>query len=124
MMRFTVRAYIGDAVLCVALIAVLTAAVIASAIGSKMDNQYVKITVDGKNELVLSLDDDETEMTFDGVTVKISDGRAYISDSDCPDGVCMKMHGVDKKGGGAVCLPNRVVLEPLSNGSETDYIVG
>ena len=60
------------------------------------------------------------------ITMKklIEKGKAYIADSDCPDKVCTKMHGVDQNGGGAVCLPNRVVLEPAKHSDGIDYIIG
>ena len=41
----------------------------------------------------------------------IKDGKADMSEADCPDGLCVKQHGIQKTGETIVCLPHRVVIE-------------
>ena len=118
---FTLRHYIGDAVLCGVLAALLIFG--CTVLAGNGNNKKVRILQDGEVVAVLDLSRD---CSFDvgGVSIEIRDGKAVICDSDCPDKVCTKMSGVDKNGGGAVCIPNRVVLEPLSDSSGTDAVAG
>ncbi|MCX7655097.1 MAG: NusG domain II-containing protein [Treponemataceae bacterium] len=42
--------------------------------------------------------------------VEIHDGEAHISDSPCPDKLCVAMGKLKKVGDWAACLPNRVFV--------------
>lgn len=42
--------------------------------------------------------------------VTVKDGKAYVSCSDCSDGLCMKMKPVEKLNQSVICLPNRVSI--------------
>lgn len=121
--KISPRCYIGDAVLCI-LIAVLTVCVSVMFIIKKdRDNRQVRILCDGYEFGIYDLSKD-TYIDIDGVHIEISGGKAVISDSDCPDKVCKTMAGVDKNGGGAVCIPNKVVLEPVTTSDLTDAVAG
>ncbi len=126
MRKFTKKVYALDAVVCIFLVLLLFAVALAftglSSTGGK--NEYVRILLDTKEIYLLPLSKNCEEITVGGVKITVEDGRAYIADSDCPDKVCTRMHGVDKNGGGAVCLPNRVVLEPTEYSGGIDYIIG
>jgi len=41
----------------------------------------------------------------------IEGGRAYISEANCPDGVCKAHRAVSKSGEVIVCLPHKLVIE-------------
>ena len=41
----------------------------------------------------------------------IKDGKAYISEANCPDGVCKAHRAVSKRGETVVCLPHKLVVE-------------
>lgn len=41
----------------------------------------------------------------------ISDGRARITDADCPDGLCVRQRGVSRNGESIICLPHKLVVE-------------
>ena len=78
---------------------------------------YVRVLSDGQVLLYSPLSDfqDETEYfveTNNGkVAVLISSERAVIVSSDCPDQICVKQGELTHIGQGAVCLPNKVVVE-------------
>ena len=57
------------------------------------DGEYVIDTEYGQNLLV------------------IQDGKADMTEADCPDGLCVKQHSINKTGETIVCLPHRVVVE-------------
>ena len=90
---------------------------------SNDSNGQVRILRDGEEFAVYSLSDN-VSLCVDGVCIKIENEIAVIEDSDCPDKVCTGMHGVDKNGGGAVCIPNRIVLEPYSQKSDSLIVAG
>jgi hypothetical protein len=43
-------------------------------------------------------------------TVVIKDGEVYVSDSPCPNKVCIDMGRISDKGDSIICLPNRVYI--------------
>lgn len=116
------KLYFGDAMFCL-LLAVLLIALSALLSQNGYVNKKVRIISDGKEFAVLDLSKN-VSVEVNGVTVTIYNGKAVISDSDCSDKICMAMNGVDKNGGGAICIPNKVVLEPVRNIENTDTIAG
>jgi hypothetical protein len=45
-----------------------------------------------------------------------------MAEADCPDGLCVKQHKIDKTGQTIVCLPHRVVIE--IEGGQTNELDG
>lgn len=41
----------------------------------------------------------------------IEDGRAYVTEADCPDGICVKQGKISRTGQTIVCLPHKLVIE-------------
>ena len=102
----------ADLVLALSLIAAaLVALVFAHTFIPKGDQVSVKI--DGKlyGRYALSEDCEISIRSESGVNVLvIEDGKAYISDADCPDGICAAHAPISKKGETIVCLPHRLVV--------------
>ncbi len=98
----------GDIVLvCVILALCATLPLILNA--NKNEENTVIVSVDGELTHELSLYEDTVFSPDGGHTyVTVNDGKAFISKSDCPDGLCMKMKKADSNGGSVICLPNRV----------------
>ena len=70
------------------------------------------------------------EISVNGTNVcEIRDGRAKMTKADCPDHLCMRQSAIGDQGGTIVCLPNRVVIEGVSDeepetvSSEFDTVV-
>lgn len=80
----------------------------------KSGGAYVVVTVDGNEVERLSLDEDTTRVIegYNGGTneLVIKDGKAYIKQASCPDGLCVHMGQIDSSGQSIICLPNRVVV--------------
>ncbi len=75
----------------------------------------VRVSVDGETVKTYSLDDDG-EYHIEGCDggfnlLVIKDGKAYISEADCPDKLCVKQGKVSKEGETVICLPHKVVIE-------------
>ena len=52
----------------------------------------------------------EENIELHGATVCVFDGKIAITDSNCPDKVCVKTGGISKKGESIVCVPNGIVI--------------
>ncbi len=63
----------------------------------------------------LSVDTEVVIETEGGVnTLVIKEGRAYIKDADCPDGICEQHRPIKNVGETIVCLPHRLVVKIAS----------
>lgn len=68
------------------------------------------ITKSGETVCVMKLSKD-AEHSLGTNTVKIKDGKAYMSYAECPDKICFSHKPINKKGETIVCLPNRIIVE-------------
>lgn len=105
---------------------IATAAILLSGNGST-----VQVRVDGKISASYPLSIDiEADITGAGGTNRlvIHDGEAWIESASCPDGICVRTGRISKNGQSIICLPNKVVVEIVSDktdqtGRNTDVIV-
>ncbi len=104
---------------CIAL-AVISAAVWAFMQNSAKGAEGVNIYKNGKLVAALPMDNDaEYSVEDSSVKVKIENGFAYISESDCKCKTCIGFGKLSKAGQSAVCLPQKVTVE-LFGESEID----
>lgn len=84
----------------------------------------VRITVDGELYGSWPLSDDcEVNVMIDGKTtnvMEIRDGKADMTEADCPDQLCVHQKAISKDRETIVCLPNRVVVQ-ITGGEEGVY---
>lgn len=100
-----------------------------SKITSKERGNILVIEQDSKviKEVPLNKDD-EFRIEYGGHynIVKIKNGKAYVSEADCNDQICVHMAPINDVGETIVCLPNRLFLEVYStddvNNSREDKI--
>jgi len=81
----------------------------------------VEIKVAGELKGIYKLDEDK-EVHIEGLgsnTLEISDGKAFMTYSDCPDQYCVHHRPVSKDGESIICLPNKVVVT-IKGGEEQD----
>lgn len=92
----------------------------------KGDARYVRITQDGKVLLEMDLAEfsDPMEYRIDSerghMIIFISSEKVYIKESSCTDKICVDQGDLTAPGDGAICLPNRVVVQIVTGGSEKD----
>lgn len=89
---------------------------------------YVKITMglDG-DSILLSLDEDVSRVVESGghtLTVTIKDGKVSVSESSCPDRVCVNSSSISRGGEVIVCAPAAITVEILSDREDVDYVIG
>ena len=122
----------GDAVVIGAVAVVCVILLLLSWIyGKSVENRgrVVRITQDGNVILERNMADfsepTEYRITSDSgeMVILLSSDKVYVKDSSCPDKICMHVGELKKSGDGAVCLPNRVVVQIVSSGAEEDQEV-
>ena len=82
----------------------------------------LKIEANGETEYY-SLNENRTlHISSNGhsLTVTITDGRAWISSSDCPDGVCKTMGKIYKNGQMVICAPAQVAISVQNDHTEEE----
>lgn len=110
----TKRMLVGD--IAVVVLILVLCSVLPFLFWGKTESSIAIVTVDAEVTHEIPLDENTTFSPDGGHTyVTVSEGFAYISSSDCPDGLCMKMKKADKNGGSVVCLPNRVSVSVKIN---------
>lgn len=96
----------------------------------KGDARCVRITQDGKVLLEMDLREFSESMEYridsdrGHMIIYISSEKVYIKESSCADKICEKEGDLTSPGDGAVCLPNRVVVQIVSGDSKKEYPSG
>jgi hypothetical protein len=83
----------------------------------------VEVTVDGQTYGTYSLSLAQTVSICDSDgnvtnTLIIRDGKADMTDADCPDKLCVHQKAISIEKENIVCLPNRVVVTVTEPGGE------
>lgn len=89
------------------------------------DAAAVRVISDGEVKYVLPLSEDTRLeiVSANGTNViEIKDGKAAVTQADCPDHYCMD-RGFCSGGTQIVCLPNRLVLE-FTDAGAVDAVAG
>ena len=118
----------GDAVVIGAVIVLCGLLLLISFLYGKAMNKrarVVRITMDGQVILERDMSDFTEAMEYritssDGdMVILLSSEKVYVKDSSCLDKICMHTGELTKIGDGAVCLPNRVVVQIVSGTGDT-----
>ncbi len=78
------------------------------------------VEVNGREVMKISLNEnrDYTVVGFRGETyISVQNGEIRVTDSDCPDKLCVKMGWISQSDASIVCLPNRVVIRVMGSGA-------
>lgn len=94
-------------------------------LGNDRKGEQVTITVDGRVVGSYPLSEDavipiETEMGSN--TLEIHDGKAKMTDADCPDKLCMHQKAIERNQETIVCLPHKLVISVESSTSGLDAV--
>lgn len=93
------------------------------------EGDTVTVQVDGKVVGVYPLSQDRVEdirTGKDGLNrLVIKNGKAYVEEANCPDGICAGHSPIHRDGESIICLPHRVVVEISAEGDadQPDIIV-
>lgn len=78
------------------------------------EGNLVKVTVDNKTKYCYDFNENTKVDITNGEntnTLVIKDGKAYISQANCPDKICVAHRAISKTGETIVCLPHKLVVE-------------
>lgn len=84
---------------------------------------YAEVYVDGNLYKKLSLQENQTIKvdTKSGYNIiEIKEGKAFMSDADCPDKICINSGKINQPGRSIVCLPHKVYV--IIKGEQEDEI--
>lgn len=90
---------------------------IITKITSQAKGNILRIKQDSKIIKEVALDkDQEFKVEYLGHynIIKIKDGKAFVSDADCSDKICIHMYPIHNVGETIICLPHRLFLEVYS----------
>ena len=107
----------------VAVIAILVSVIFWTSVGAE-EGSMLSVYQEGALTKELSLDSD-VEFVIEGDyknVITIKDGKAAITESDCPGTDCVHSGWIHEAGRSIVCLPNRVELR-IEGTSEVDFVV-
>ncbi len=86
----------------------------------------VTVTVDGVKTGAYALDRDLVQPIagYGGfqLTLVVSEGKAHVEDSACPDLICQHHSPISRSGEQIVCLPGRVVITVTGEEAEIDAV--
>ncbi len=85
--------------------------------------KWAEIMVDGKLKGRYSLSENCVVDIDQKNQLVIQEGKADMTDADCPDKLCVNHPPVSKIGETIVCLPNRVVVTIVGSKSEKMDII-
>lgn len=81
----------------------------------------VTIKVNGVIEGVYSLgEDQEIDINSGTNHLVIKNGKADMTEADCPDKLCVNQKPVSKNHESIICLPNKVIVE-VNSGTNGEY---
>lgn len=90
---------------------------------SKKPGAYVIVRVDGQEVGRYSLSETQTCSLNGGTnTLHIEDGKAWLTDADCPDKLCVRMGVIDETGETITCLPNRLTVTVYAAETGVDLV--
>lgn len=115
----------NDIILIACLLAAAGIAFGAIQLGKKSGG-YAVVVQDGKETAAYPLNE-EVSVTITSPTgyntLVIKDGKADVTDADCPDKLCVNQHSISCDGETIVCLPNKLVVKIVSETeADVDFI--
>ncbi len=96
---------------------------------TKAPGNNVVVKIDGKDVVTYSLSENvryeiKTGDNDEHINVLvIEDGKAYITEANCPDGICKEYKPVSYVGETIVCLPHKVVVEVIGETADVSIDV-
>lgn len=117
----------NDVILIIVILAVVLA-VFLTVYFTKREGTYVSVTVDGRHYATYSLSEDREVIIKNPLSSEyvnklvIKDGKAYVSEANCRDGICSSHRPVHINGESIVCLPHKLVVTVVSEAEEVDMV--
>lgn len=119
---------INDLYIIAAVVALAAALWLGQRFFLSAEGNRILVTENGEMEGTYSLSEDRvlefTDKNGGKNVLTIKEGKAWMSDADCPDKLCMKQNTITKTGESIICLPHKLVIEVQGDeAAELDAIV-
>lgn len=116
----------NDIILAVAIVLIATVGLLLFVL-TKEEGSTVAVKIDGvvtdtyplSENIEISIKTGENDENINVLTIE--DGKASISEADCPDKICVETRAVSFVGETIVCLPHKLVIE-ITNEKTDDQI--
>ena len=90
---------------------------------TKKDGAGVVVKVDGNKIAEYSLSENATYELNGGTNILvIENGKAYLSDANCPDKLCVHQGKISRTGEVITCLPNKLTVTVFGAEESLDLI--
>ena len=122
---FRTKPSLGDLIAAVAVLLV-AALLIWHPWQGRVDGEIlVIVTPDETIEYALS-ENHTLEIESRGVhlCIEIADGKAFVRESDCPDGVCVASASISRTGETIICAPAGVSITVKGGDGDVDFVAG
>ncbi|MBE6681063.1 MAG: NusG domain II-containing protein [Ruminococcaceae bacterium] len=119
------KLHLNDIILNILIILLCISVPICLSVFGKDQKKTVVVSAEGKEACRMPLDKDDS-FEINGVRIEVKDGKAYVSESDCPDRLCTDMKKAERNGDSIVCVPNKVSVKIVGDGEEkgVDAVAG
>ena len=106
------------------LIIIAAAAALYSVFRPRETGDRVTVTVRGEKCGEYSLSEDGIYSLNGGTNIlEIKNGRARMTEADCPDRICVKEGWVSRMGECITCLPNKLVVEVVKENDTVEIVI-
>lgn len=108
----------GDIVVIAAVVLSASLLFLCTALGKNGSTVHIECFADGTQYSLSLGENTQREISANGyhLTVTVSSGQVFVSESDCPGHDCMARGKVSAAGGIIVCAPARVVISITGEG--------
>ena len=104
-------------------ILLVIAIIFAATTLAKEEGAYVVVKVDGEEVGKYSLaTDGEYELNGGTNILRIEGGKAYLTEANCPDHLCVKQGKIDETGETITCLPNKLTVTVYGADGDVDLV--
>lgn len=128
---FRTRFSFADVLVMLSVLLIASLLLFGSFRSSGNDSSDLRLVIRTPTEtLTYPLSTDRTVTVSSGnitLTVEIRDGRARVSDSDCPDKICQRTGWISRKGETVICAPAAVrltITDPKGGVGDADSVIG
>ena len=90
------------------------------------EGTFVQVSVEGKSVKLFAITD-KIDLKCEGVggynRLRVENGKAWIEEADCPDGICQHHAPISRTGDSIICLPHRLTVTVIGDGEAPDAVV-
>lgn len=111
-----------DIILGIGIIAVALLMLLVLQINRGEEGNRIQVILDGKIYGTYSLEKDQVIEIEEGSfynKIRVEDGKAYMEETNCPDGYCEEQGKISRHTQTIVCLPHKLVVEVLEADNDT-----